>query len=582
MFTLLKRVLRALPAKVHSAPPVVSKRKGEMPDWARIIATNPGLWDESVRKSAQGPRVLMATVVGGYPQFTLLESALSLALTLRGVRVDTLICDGALFGCLRAKIAGLSPEQLAAHDIGHVMCKGCQGSARAVFDSTGLNQVHLSSLLSAQDEESARHLAQTVPVDQIDSYVLDGIPVGEHSMAGALRYFGVGDIAGQRCAEGVLRAYFESGLRTAYAMRNLLDQTAYDAIVTNHGIYTPHGIINAVARRRNIHTVAWNLAYRKQCAIFSHNDTYHHTLMEEPVGLWDAMDWSPAHEADIMAYLDSRRGGKNDWIWFNRDGDSDMDGFSRDSGIDWSRPVIGMLTNVVWDAQLHYPANAFENMLDWVMQTVDYFAARPDLQLLIRVHPGELAPPGGQTVSRQPVAEAIHSHFGGTLPKNIFIIRPESKVSTYAAMDRCNAVIIYGTKTGVELTAQGSPVIVAGEAWIRNKGLTLDATDADSYFRILDGLPFAERLDAGTMGRARKYAYHFFFRRMVPVPFLDSTPEAWPPYRIAVDTLDELLPGVSPGLDILCDGILDEARPFVYPAEILGRHDLQQSEAVAS
>ena len=49
-------------------------------------------------------------------------------------------------------------------------------------------------------------------------------------------------------------------------------------------------------------------------------------------------------------------------------------------------------------------------------------------------------------------------------------------MSTYALMSLCNAAIIYGTKMGVELTSVGLPVIVAGEAWIRNKGLTHDAS----------------------------------------------------------------------------------------------------------
>ncbi len=48
-------------------------------------------------------------------------------------------------------------------------------------------------------------------------------------------------------------------------------------------------------------------------------------------------------------------------------------------------------------------------------------------------------------------------------------------MSTYALMSLCNSAIIYGTKMGVELTSVGLPVIVAGEAWIRNKGLTHDA-----------------------------------------------------------------------------------------------------------
>jgi hypothetical protein len=57
---------------------------------------------------------------------------------------------------------------------------------------------------------------------------------------------------------------------------------------------------------------------------------------------------------------------------------------SRQLGLDPSKPVIGLLTNVSWDAQLHYPANAFPNMLEGLRcRRAKYFASRPDLQLLI-------------------------------------------------------------------------------------------------------------------------------------------------------------------------------------------------------
>ena len=207
-------------------------------------------------------------------------------------------------------------------------------------------------------------------------------------------------------------------------------------------------------------------------------------------------------------------------------------------------------------------------MLAWVFQTIEYFKARPDLQLVLRVHPAEIR---GTARSRQPLVPEIARAFP-ELPPNVFIIPPESQVSTYAAMALADAVIIYGTKTGVELTSMGIPTIVAGEAWIRNKGLTLDANTPDEYFRILDRLPLGERLPAEQVTRARMYAYHFFFRRMVPLPFMRPT-GAWPPYEVQIEALDDLLPGRFPGLDVLCDGILTGA-PFVYPAEQLGVHDL--------
>lgn len=90
--------------------------------------------------------------------------------------------------------------------------------------------------------------------------------------------------------------------------------------------------------------------------------------------------------------------------------------------------------------------------------------------------------------SRQPIVAEIKKIFP-QLPPNVFVIPPESQVSTYAAMQECDTVLIYNTKTGIEISSQGIPVVVAGEAWIRNKGISLDATSPQGYFQILDQLP---------------------------------------------------------------------------------------------
>src|SRR5678816_693090 len=125
---------------------------------------------------------------------------------------------------------------------------------------------------------------------------------------------------------------------------------------------------------------------------------------------------------------------------------------------------------------------------------------------LIRVHPAEIS---GFPPSRQPILEELRKRVHA-LASNIIVVPPESDMSTYALMSLCNAAIIYGTKMGVELTSVGLPVIAAGEAWIRNKGLTYDAGTPDEYLRILETLPFAERLGGDQLVRARRYAYHFF------------------------------------------------------------------------
>jgi hypothetical protein len=298
------------------------------------------------------------------------------------------------------------------------------------------------------------------------------------------------------------------------------------------------------------------VAYRKRRFIFSHDDTYHHTLLSEPKEHWENLQLTAAQETELMNYLRSRREGLFDWIVFHRPNRQEPDEIGRRVGLDRGKPVIGLLTNVSWDAQLHYPANAFPSMLEWLVQTCEYFATRPDLQLLIRVHPAEIS---GFPVSRQPILSELRRRIPRLAP-NIHVVPPESGLSTYGLMSLCNAAIIYGTKMGVELSSVGIPVIVAGEAWVRNKGITYDASSREEYFTILNRLPFAEGLGPVQLARARRYAYHFFFNRMIPLPFIEPN-AGFPVYRLELNRLQQLLPGDT-GLDTICDGILGRT-PFV-------------------
>jgi hypothetical protein len=312
----------------------------------------------------------------------------------------------------------------------------------------------------------------------------------------------------------------------------------------------------------------WNVAYRKRRFIFSHDDTYHHTLMTEPREQWERNELSATQERALSQYLSSRREGLFDWIVFHRPKRHDPQEIASRLGLSPEKPVIGLPTSVTWDAQLHYPSNAFPNMLEWLVQTCEYFATRPDLQLVIRVHPAEIS---GFPQSRQPILGELRKRVPNPAP-NIFVVPPESDISTYVLMSLCNAAVIYSTKMGVELTSVGLPVIVAGEAWIRNKGLTHDASSPEEYFRILARLPFAERLGASHLARARRYAYHFFFNRMIPLPFIE--PKAgYPIYRLRLEKLEELLPGRSAGLDTICDGILTRT-PFVLRDRAVKTPDL--------
>lgn len=532
------------------------------PNWRRILQDDGETLRQAQAKAKTGPRILLGTSIGAYAHAITLESALANALTLRGANVHVLLCDAALPACAECE-ASLYPDigRFVQHGPSNDLCRDCTWPAEDVYTAVGVTIHRYGEWITAEDRAHATAVAQDTPLEDIRDLHVDGLGLGEHAYAGALRFFASGSLDDEPEGDAVLRRYLHAAVLTACAVRRLLKTLAFECVVLTHGIYVPWGVIGECARNEGVRVVTWNVAYRKRRFVFSHHDTYHHTLLSEPTDTWQHEELTAAREQALLHYLASRREGLFDWIVFHKPNRHDASIEAARVGLDTRKPIVGLLTNVSWDAQLHYPVNAFPGMLEWLVATCEYFGRRPDLQLVIRVHPAEIS---GFPVSRQPIVRELARHLP-ELPSNITIVPPESDVSTYALMSLCNAVVIYGTKTGVELASVGIPVIVAGEAWIRNKGITLDAKNPEEYFRILDRLPFPGPMPDDQRHRARQYAYHFFFRRMIPLGFIEPR-AGYPVYTLKLNDLGPLRAGQHSGLDVICDGIL-HGTPFVYDEE---------------
>jgi hypothetical protein len=529
--------------------------------WEKIISKDKAYWRRCLEFPTKNKKILTATSFGGEISMPMLESLVAAALVLRGARVHTFLCDG-LPACQLCDTTKFSnTKSFIENGIPAGTCEGCFNAGKNIYKAQNLIVHKFSDFLSNSDIANANAISNTIDGDQIRNFHFEGIAVGEHAMAGTCRFFARATIEEEANGIDVLRRYLASSILVAVATDKLLKQENYDCAFFNHGIYVPQGIIGEVSRKNNVRVVNWNTAYKKKSFVFSHGDTYHHTMMVEPVSTWENINLTPELKEQITSYISSRAGGANDWIKFNASPKCDREKIIHEIGFTDSKPIIGLLTNVAWDAQLHYPANAFPNMIAWILKTIEYFSGRKDLQLLIRIHPAEFT---GHLKSRQPVIEEIKTAFP-SLPSNIFIISPKNKISTYEAMKMCDSVLIYGTKTGVELTSMGIPVIVAGEAWIRNKGITIDITSEEDYYRTLDTLPLNNRLDKGTQERALKYAFHFFNRRMIPIEVIEPTNDS-PPFIFMIDSINDLQEGKCLGLDVICNGILNNT-DFVYPAE---------------
>ena len=461
--------------------------------------------------------------------------------------MHALLCDGSLTACAECE-ASLYP------DLGRVrrarpapaICAAiASGRPQRVYERARHHRAPLQRLADRRGSPGgARASPPTLPADEIEGFTLDGLAIGEHAYAGALRFFATGSLDDEPQGEAVLRRYLESALLTAYATRRLLRDGRASRRPCSRTASTCRGASSARWRgSEGVHVSTWNVAYRKRRFIFSHDDTYHHTLMTEPREHWEHRQLSPAQERELMHYLGSRREGLFDWIVFHRPTRQDPQAIARRA-----RPRSRQAGHRPADQRVVGRAAALPG------QRVSEHArvAGADLRVL-RHAPGSAAadsraPGRDQRVSA--VAPADPAELRKRLPqlgRNIIVVPPESGISTYALMSLCNAAIIYGTKMGVELTSVGLPVIVAGEAWIRNKGITHDASSPEEYFRILDAAAVRGPPRGRPAGARPPLRLSLLLQSHDSARRSSSPRRGIPIYRLKLDSLAAIAARRSPG-----------------------------------
>ncbi|WP_213272825.1 hypothetical protein [Hyphomonas sp.] len=524
------------------------RQPGYLPDWATLIEGNAAEWMASVY-SARGPKVCIASSLGMHSTINTIDSLIAVALTLRGARVEILLCDGRLPACQLIEHTLVPSVRRAAQRGPQAdFCAICTDAGNRVYTPLGLPVRSFGDYLCADDMLDSDAFASDHHNSELD----------EHALAGALRFFGKSTLGNSDAEIQILNRYRQAAFLVDRAAQRLFEERGYDVVVAHHGIYVPQGQIARAARAAGKRLVTWHPAYRRSTLIYQHRDTYHREMIAEPESRWGPRPLTEAEDNALERYLTERETGATDWIRFQRQAPQPERKVWDKLKLDPSKSTFLLAANVAWDARLHYPGSAYGDMIAWTHDTVDWFSRHPERQLIIRCHPGEIM---NSPRAQQRLDDAIQQRWP-QMPPNIRVITPEMTDNTYGLAKICRALLIYNTKLGVEIAARGLPVIVAGDAWIRGKGFSHDATDRDSYLCFLENAEMMVRLSASEQDRARRYAYHFFFRRCIPVSALDPN-AGWPLTTLASGAFAAAHPGADPGIDTICSGILT-GTPFEY------------------
>ena len=308
-----------------------------------------------------------------------------------------------------------------------------------------------------------------------------------------------------------------------------------DVVLIPNGLILEMGIVFRVARYLNIDAVTYEFNDQREQIWLAQNSSI---MQQDTDYLVEARCQLPITDSmfERVADLENARRGarvwgksKRLWQYVSSQGAQETRKLLNLDG----RPVVMLAANVLGDS-LTLGRDIFAaSMTEWITKTVQYFAKRTDIQMVIRVHPGEKLVPQAKSMGTV-VREALPE-----LPSHIHVIGALDKINTYDLIEIANVGLAYTTTVGLETAMNGRPVISCGETHYRGRGFTLDPNSWDEYYatleKVLADIP-AHQLNEKQTEFAWNYAYRFFFEYPRPFPwrlmnFWDDL-EVWPLERV--------------------------------------------------
>ena len=294
---------------------------------------------------------------------------------------------------------------------------------------------------------------------------------------------------------------------------------APQVILTPNGSILEMGAVYSVARYLDIPVVTYEFGEQRD-RIWLAQDS--EVMLQDTDSMWEAHKHIPLSDDqwETMRSLYAARQGASTWANFSRtwQGQPQMGGESVRNGLGLDdRPVVLLAANVIGDS-LTLGRQVFSvSMTEWLQRTVKYFMDLPEIQLVVRIHPGE-------KFTKGPSVANVVRRISSELPGHIHIVEAIDPTNTYDIAEIASLGLVYTTTTGMEMSMHGLPVIVAGRTHYRGKGFTYDPKSWDEYFRFVNDLSLnpansGRRLADDKIELAWQYAYRFFFTYPLPFPW---------------------------------------------------------------
>ena len=222
-------------------------------------------------------------------------------------------------------------------------------------------------------------------------------------------------------------------------------------------------------------------------------------------------NWSNKHELDLKKEFNSRYDGTH-YLQARNQYSSNQDdynttkkllGISKNS----KKKIACIFSPVLWDANLFYGEDLFDDFGDWLKQTLIAAKENKNVIWLVKLHPANLWKMQRDGNKGKSADYKIINKLFSEIPTNIKILSPDTMINNLNLFKVIDYGITVRGTVGIELPCFGVPLLTAGTGRYSNFGFTIDSSTKKEYLDKLSNIQKIPLMNTNQIKLAKWYAY---------------------------------------------------------------------------
>lgn len=389
---------------------------------------------------------------------------------------------------------------------------------------------------SEADEAASRFLSVPVTVQTLKALEFHGAFVGQQTLSSISRRFERGRISlDDPEVRKLLDQLLPESMHAVLRAEAMLDAVRPDAVLFNEKGYESFGAIYDVAVGRGLNVIQFVAAgiHWRDALLFKRYTE--ETRRLHPASLsaasWErvrAMPWTAKEDAELDEEFSLRydSGAKHPDAGLQQGKQQKSAEVVRAQlGLDPGKKTAVIFSHVLWDANLFYGEDLFEDQETWLVETVRAACANPEVDWVVKLHPANLYKAARELNDKIAIRERV-----GELPAHVKLLEPDTDLNTFSLFSVADYGITIRGTVGMELPCFGAPVLTAGTGRYSGFGFTIDSATAAEYLDRLARIQEIPPLSAEETELARRHAYGLF--RLRPFRFTSYEASFMPPDKL--------------------------------------------------